>query len=454
MQPTANIPPMNRSANSINPPRNPASPANASAGLRNLHQLIQLRWIAVVGQLLTIEATHYGLGMPLPLQAMRSIVAGMVLFNLASLLRWRTRRNVPDFEIFLGLLVDVAALTAQLYLSGGIGNPFVFLYLLQIAVSAMLLQGGTMWFIVLVASSCVVLLAQHSQPLPLTTNLHEGWASPYVLGLLVCFMINAILVAIFITRISHDLRRRDARLAAARQRAAEEEHIVRMGLLASGAAHELGTPLATMAVILGDWRRIPALTTDPVLQEEIAEMQTQVQRCKAIVSGILLTAGETRGEDSSQTTVCQFLDTLVTDWRATRSIDTLVYDNRIQHDSPMVADTALQQMVFNVLDNARDASPHWVAVRAQRDDDTLRIVVTDRGPGFSPEVLAQIGTPYQSTKGRPGGGLGLFLSMNVARTLGGSLVARNRPEGGAEVTITMALATIALQDTGQGTHGH
>ncbi|MBH2044759.1 MAG: HAMP domain-containing histidine kinase [Comamonadaceae bacterium] len=445
---------MNRSAKSINPPRNPASPANTSAGLRNLHQLIQLRWIAVVGQLLTIEATHYGLGMPLPLQAMRSIVAGMVLFNIASLLRWRTRRNVHHVEIFLGLLVDVAALTAQLYLSGGISNPFVFLYLLQIAVSAMLLRGGTMWFIVLFASSCVVLLAQHSQPLPLATNLHEGWASPYVLGLLVCFMINAILVVIFITRISHDLRRRDARLAAARQRAAEEEHIVRMGLLASGAAHELGTPLATMAVILGDWRRIPALAADPVLQEEIAEMQTQVQRCKAIVSGILLTAGETRGEDSSQTTVCQFLDTLVSDWRATRSIGTFVYDNRVQRDSPMVADTALQQMVFNVLDNAREASPHWVALRAQRDDDALRIVVTDRGPGFSPEVLAQIGTPYQSTKGRPGGGLGLFLSMNVARTLGGSLVARNRPEGGAEVTITMALATIALHDIEQGTHGH
>jgi two-component system sensor histidine kinase RegB len=445
---------MNSSASPSIPPLKKARSANAAAGLKNLHQLIQLRWIAVVGQLLTIEATHYSLGMPLPLRDMLTIVGCMALFNLASLVRWRTRRSVHDIEIFIALLVDVAALTAQLYLSGGISNPFVFLYLLQIAVSAMLLRGGYMWFIVLIASSCVVLLAQHSQPLPLATNLHEGWASPYVLGLLVCFMLNAILVVIFITRISHNLRRRDARLAAVRQRAAEEEHIVRMGLLASGAAHELGTPLATMAVILGDWRRIPALANDAVLQEEIAEMQAQVQRCKAIVSGILLSAGETRGEDSSQTTVCEFLDTLVRDWRATRSIDTFVYDNVIQHDSPMVADATLQQMVFNVLDNARDASPHWVALQAQCDEDALRIRVTDRGPGFSPEVLAQIGTPYQSTKGRPGGGLGLFLSMNVARTLGGSLVARNRPEGGAEVTITIALATIALQDTGQGTHGH
>ena len=428
-------------------PLSKARYANAAAGLKNLHQLIQLRWIAVVGQLLTIEATHYSLGMALPIQEMLTIVGCMVVFNIVSLIRWRTRRSVHEVEIFIALLVDVGALTAQLYLSGGISNPFVFLYLLQIAVGAMLLRGGYIWSIVALTSACVVLLAQHSKPLPLSPDMHQGWTSPYVLGLLVCFMLNAMLVVIFITRISHNLRRRDARLAAVRQRAAEEEHIVRMGLLASGAAHELGTPLATMAVILGDWRRIPALAADPVLQEEIAEMEAQVQRCKTIVSGILLSAGETRGEASSQTTVCQFLDTLVQDWRATRSVDSFEYDNQIVDDRPMVADATLEQMVFNVLDNARDASPHWVCLQARRDNDVLRIVVTDRGPGFTPGLLAEIGTPYQSTKGRPGGGLGLFLSMNVARTLGGSLAARNLPERGAEVTVTLPLAAIALQDT-------
>ncbi|MBU0830496.1 MAG: sensor histidine kinase, partial [Gammaproteobacteria bacterium] len=385
-------------------PLSKARSANATAGLKNLHQLIQLRWIAVVGQLLTIETTHYILGMPLPMREMLTIVGCMALFNVVSLVRWRTRRSVHDVEIFIGLLIDVAALTAQLYLSGGISNPFVFLYVLQIAVGAMLLRGSTIWFIVVLTSACVVLLAQHSKPLPMAPNMHEGWASPYVLGLLVCFVLNAILVVIFITRISHNLRQRDARLAAVRQRAAEEEHIVRMGLLASGAAHELGTPLATMAVILGDWRRIPTLAADATLQEEIAEMEAQVQRCKTIVSGILLSAGETRGEDSSQTTVCRFLDTLVQDWRATRSVDQFVFDNHVGDDRPMVADATLEQMVFNVLDNARDASPHWVGLQASSDAEVLRIVVSDRGPGFSAPVLKLIGTPYQSTKGRPGGG--------------------------------------------------
>lgn len=437
------------------PPPAKAQLADASAGLRNLHQLIQLRWIAVVGQLLTIEATHYTLGMQLPLQSMLTIVGGMAVFNLACLVRWRARKPVHELELFFGLLVDVAALTAQLYLSGGISNPFVFLYLLQIAVGAMLLRGGYIGSIVVVASVCVALLAQHSIPLPLAPNLHEGLASPYVMGLLVCFLLNAILVVIFITRINHNLRRRDARLAAVRQRAAEEEHIVRMGLLASGAAHELGTPLATLAVILGDWKHMPALMRDASLKEDIAEMEAQVKRCKSIVSGILLSAGEARGEHSSQTTVRAFLDSLVQEWRTTRSVDTFLYDNLVDPGTTMVADTTLAQMVTNVLDNARDASPHWVHLEASLDADTLRIVVTDRGPGFAPEVLAHIGVPYQSTKGRPGGGLGLFLSMNVARTLGGSLTAENRESGGAQVTITLSLPDIALpQPEKNERHGH
>ncbi len=437
------------------PRRVKARLADASAGLKNLHQLIQLRWIAVVGQLLTIEVTHYSLGMPLPLESMLTIVGAMAVFNLVCLLRWRSRTPVREVELFISLLVDVAGLTAQLYLSGGISNPFVYLYLLQIAVGAMLLRGGYIWFIVALASACVALLAKHSIPLPLAPNLHEGLASPYVMGLLVCFLLNAILVVVFITRINHNLRRRDARLAAVRQRAAEEEHIVRMGLLASGAAHELGTPLATLAVILGDWKRMPVMTRDASLTEDIAEMEAQVGRCKSIVSGILLSAGETRGEHSSQTTVRAFFDSLVREWRSTRSVDTFVYDNQVDEDSAMVADTTLEQMVFNVLDNARDASPGWVSLQASRHADTLRIVVTDQGPGFAPDVLAHIGVPYQSTKGRPGGGLGLFLSMNVARTLGGSLSAENMPAGGARVTITLSLPDISLPETAKNiAHGH
>lgn len=425
--------------------RSTARSADATAGVKNLQQLIQLRWTAVIGQVLTIEMAHYSLGLVLPVREMLMVVACLALFNVVSLLRLRMGRPVRNVELFLALLIDVAVLTVQLYLSGGTSNPFAFLYLLQITLGAVLLRGAYIWTIVAITVACFAALAEYHLPLALPQDLDQGLSSLYMLGLLVCFVLNASLVMVFITRIHRNLRERDARLAAARRRRVEEEHIVRMGLLASGAAHELGTPLSTLAVILGDWQHDKRLLADAALREEIAEMQTQVQRCKSIVSGILLSAGETRGEASTQTTVRTFVDALADEWRSTRSMPKFVYENQFGTDTPMVSDTTLKQMVFNVLDNARDASPAWVQLTAARHADALRITVTDAGPGFSADMLSRLGTPYQSTKNRPGGGLGLYLVLNVARTLGGSVVARNRAEGGAEVTIDLPLAAIALR---------
>ncbi len=233
---------MSPRSDSATPPALKARSADAAAGLKNLHQLIQLRWIAVIGQIFTIEVAHYSLNLALPLREMLMVVGCLAAFNVVSFLRWRTGRGVRNVELFLALLVDVAVLTVQLYLSGGASNPFVFLYLLQITLGAALLRSAYVWGMVLIAALCVVLLTRYALPLPLAPDFSRGLASPYVLGLLVCFMLNAGLVVIFIHRIGRNLRQRDTRLAAIRQRAAEEEHIVRMGLLASGAAHELGTP--------------------------------------------------------------------------------------------------------------------------------------------------------------------------------------------------------------------
>ncbi len=429
-----------------------AGPGDAT-GLKNMQQLVQLRWIAVVGQIATIAVVHFGFGIRLPLDHMLEVLACLVAFNVASLLHWRSHRKVSNGELFVALLVDVGTLTAQLYLSGGATNPFVFLYLLQVILGAVLLEPWSTWTMVALTSACFAGLALFSDPLALAFDPSRGLFSPYVQGMLICFALNAALLAVFIKRISGNLRARDARLAGLRQRAAEEEHIVRMGLLASGAAHELGTPLSTLAVILGDWRRMPAFTADTALNgellQEIGEMQAQVQRCKTIVSGILLSAGEARGESSVRTTVSTFLDDLAEEWRTTRGATGFSYANRFGKDLPMVSDSALKQMICNVLDNALEASPGRVDLEAARDADTLTLTVTDAGPGFAPAMLAQFGKPYQSSKGRPGGGLGLFLVVNVARTLGGKVMARNRDEraeSGAIVTLSLPLAAITLEE--------
>ena len=415
-----------------------------ATGRKNMYQLVQLRWIAVVGQIATVLIVHFGLNIPLPLGTMFTLLGCLAVFNAASLLRAKMFQEVSNGELFFALLVDVGMLTAQLYLSGGATNPFAFLYLLQVTLGAVLLQAWSTWTMLGITAMCFAGLALFGEPLALPLDHDRGLHSPYILGMLICFVLNAALLVVFITRIGRNLRARDSRLADLRQRAAEEEHIVRIGLLASGAAHELGTPLATLAVILGDWRHMQPFTDDPELLHEIDEMQNQLLRCKAIVSNTLLSAGEARGESSAKTTICAFLNDLAEEWRATRPVYAFAYANEFGQDMPMVSDLALKQMVYNVLDNALDASPRWVQLQASREAEALTLTVTDEGPGFAPAILAHFGKPFQSSKGRTGGGLGLYLVSNVARTLGGNVTASNRPEGGAVVKITLPLAAITI----------
>jgi two-component system sensor histidine kinase RegB len=391
----------------------------------------------------TILVVHFWFGIVLPLTQLAIVIAFLIGLNIVSLLRHRYRNIVSNTELFLVLLLDVAALTAQLYLSGGAANPFVSLYLLQVTLAAVLLDAWSTWALVIITSSCFVWLTAFHRDI-FSWRGHGGdFAWLHIQGMFVCFVLSATLLVLFITRINRNLRARDAHLASLRQQSAEQDHIVRMGLLASGAAHELGTPLATLSVILNDWQHMPTLKEAPELSQEITEMQLQLDRCKTIVSGILMSSGEARGEGTLRTTVNAFFDGLAAEWRASRSPRRFDYTNAFGQDEAIVSDTALKQVIFNLFDNALEASPNVVRVCVGRTDGDLVITVTDEGPGFSAEMLAEFGKPYRSSKGRPGGGLGLFLVVNVVRKLGGLVVAENAASRGAIVTLTLPLASLS-----------
>jgi two-component system sensor histidine kinase RegB len=420
-----------------------ASPIHLT-GRKNMLQLISLRWMAVVGQVVTIAAVEGLFGIRLPLLAMAAVLVLVVSVNIISLLRLRSGRDVANGELLLAMVLDVAALTAQLYCSGGATNPFISLYLLQVALSAVLLEAWSTWALAALTTACFAGLTVMYRPLELPPQKSSQLFNLHLQGALICFLLDAVLLAVFIARVSANLRARDARLADLRQQAAEEDHIVRMGLLASGAAHELGTPLSTLSVILNDWRRMPRFSKNAEMSQEIADMQAEVERCKRILTGVLLAAGEARGEAPIVTTVKGFLDELINDWRATRD-GCLAYHNSFGEDLQIVSDSALKQIICTVLDNALEVSPHWIGLSAARRDDSLLLTVLDNGPGFGPEMLANFGKPYNSSKGRPGGGLGLFLVVNVARKLGGAVVAKNRPRGGAAVTLTLPLSALGYE---------
>lgn len=421
-------------------------PAMEMTNRKNLMLLVQLRWLAVVGQVATIAIVHYGIGITLPLEPMAAIVLLLILLNGATLARLRNVKPISNAVLFMELVFDVAALTAQLYLSGGAANPFVFLYVLQISLGATLLDTRSTWALVVLASAAFLLLMVFNRPLVLPGGNADEFFTLHVQGSFISLVLTAGLLVLYITRITRNLRERDAHLADLQRQAAEEDHIVRIGLLASGAAHELGTPLATLSVILGDWKRMPVFSNNEELADEITEMQTQLDRCKQIVSGILVSSGEARGEGTIRTTVRDFFDDAVLEWRASRSPAMLDYDNAFEPDAAIVSDAALRQVLFNLFDNALEASPAWVGFSVSRQENKLVALVKDAGPGFRPEMLGSFGKPYQSSKNRPGSGLGLFLVVNAVRKLGGMVSACNNPRKGALVTVTLPLAALSGTD--------
>jgi len=416
----------------------------ADAGRRNMLLLTQLRWLAVGGQLVTVAVVNFALGIDLPMTQLLMSTATLAALNIASHVLIASGARFTDGALAAALLFDVGALTVQLSLSGGITNPFAALFLLHIVLGAVLLRPYYPWTIVAATLIALGILSLDPTPLVLPPDLPVDPVNLYLFGGFVCFVLIAVLLVVFIGQISRNLRSHDAALAAVRQRAAEEDHIVRMGLLASGAAHELGTPLSLLSVAIGDWRAMPRLRDDAELQQELAEMDGAVRRCKAIVSGILMSAGEARGVAPEVTSVRRFLTDIVADYRASLLPGTLDFDDRFGADVTIVSDPALRQVIGNVIDNAIEVSPGTVTLTALREEDALVIEIADRGTGFAPEILATFGQPYRSTKGKPGGGLGLFLLVNVLRKLGGEASAENRLDGGARVRIVLPLAALAM----------
>ncbi|HEV2595410.1 MAG TPA: ATP-binding protein [Sphingomicrobium sp.] len=414
----------------------------------NMRQLVQLRWLAVAGQLVTILAVYFGFGVPLPLVEMISVAALLAGANLVTVLAL-PRHRVTNVEMTLALLVDMGALAVQLYLSGGMTNPFSLLFLLQVVLGAILLEFWSVWLLVVAATLCVIALGFAHRPLIFPPSLGGSSGDLYTVGRWLAFVLAAVLLTLFIGRISRNLRARDAYLDDLRRRTIEEDGIVRMGLFASGAAHELGTPLATLSVILGDWRRVPQIAGDPELANELEEMHSEVERCKAIVGDILRSAGEPRGEAMAREYAVEFLQTIVAEWRATYPETELALDYANAGSATVAAEPQLRQAIWNLLENAADVSPRSIELVATLKTDVLIIAVRDQGPGFTRDEIAKIGKPFRSTKGA-GHGVGLFLATNVARQLGGCLVAENLPSGGAEVRIELPAATLGERDSENG----
>jgi two-component system sensor histidine kinase RegB len=263
---------------------------------------------------------------------------------------------------------------------------------------------------------------------------HEEAASAFnahVFGMWATFVLSAVLIAHFVARMASSLRERDHMLAAAREEALRNERIVALGTLAAGAAHELGTPLATMQLI-ADHLEAQA-DQCPQFAEDVADLQAQVATCKRIISEMAARAGSARDESAAALPADRFLDDVVDKWRLMRPQAKSAHRWASSRPAPAIyVEPTLYQAVINLFNNAADASPEEVDIVGRADADGVVIEILDRGPGLTAEVQARAGQPFFSTKAPGKGmGIGLFLANATIERNGGRVSIFNREGGGA-----------------------
>jgi len=398
----------------------------------NFSWLLKLRWAQIAGQAATILGVAWFFGMALPFGPLAIIVALGILSNLVAAAWYKNQSAVAEWNLAVVMAMDVALLTGLLYFTGGSHNPFSFLYLVQIALAAVVLRAHWTWMLVALSlGSFGVLVAVH-QPLAGQEILRDQgtWIA---LGVASAFIVH------FLRRVTAALAQRERELTEARARAARQERLASLATMAAGAAHELSTPLGTIALVAKELERSLMRNGDASLIEDAQLIRNQVARCRAILDQMSGGPGEHLTEGMEAVTLADLVR---------ESLIGIRPGPRVRLDVTPGASTAtlylpprtVVQALRSIVNNAQDASPpdREVLVAATRTGAKVTIEIIDRGLGMSPEVLARAGEPFFTTKepGR-GMGLGLFLARAVIESVSGSLRIDSQPGQGTCVTISM-----------------
>jgi len=436
-------------------------------GHSHLRRLFLLRCGAILAQCATLILVHRFLSPDFAWLPMLGAVGFLTVVN--ALTWWRLSLDFPvgSLELFLQLSIDVLVLTVLLYYGGGSTNPFVSLYLLPLVIAAATLPRRHTWAMAALTLACYSLLMIWYVPLPGGHAQHEAAAMQqmdhthhhmdmgappgadaaaslpgdafniHVLGMWLGFVISALVVAYFAVEMARAVRVRDAQLNRVREETLRNERIVALGTQAAGAAHEMGTPLATMSVVIGEMRRE---CNAPEQQDNLVILDEQVRNCKRILDSLLSQAQET----SSELSVEEFLRNVLDEWQLLRPTVRYRFTVDIPQPSPRLrAEPALRSALLNLLNNAADASPDEMDIRLRWDDANITLDIHDHGPGLTSDAAARAGSAFFTTK-QEGRGLGLFLANATLERMGGSVRLSNREGGGATTEVVLPLKTKSL----------
>lgn len=434
-------------ATDISLPLQPARDGLGTGGRVRLGTLVAIRWFAILGQLSALFFTRFGLGYEFPLGWTLGAVAASALVNLWASRRGRASARLSDRGAAAYLAFDLVELAALLYLTGGLTNPFAILILAPVTVSAATLSRGSTAALAVLSVGVVILLSLWHLPLP--------WPTPgftlepvFILGLAVALSLSTLFVAIYVFSVAEEARRMSDALSATHMALDREQRVSALGALAAAAAHELGSPLGTIAVVAKELAR--DLPEGSPLAADVQLLLSQSERCRTILAGLAAKPEVGGGAPFDRMPVKALIETAAAPHQ--RPGVALTVEERVIGAAagalPPVVPRRPEILhgLGTLLQNAIEFAQTRVQVTALWQADRLTLTIADDGPGFPPELMGQLGEPYLSggDQGRGGEhmGLGIFIAETLLARTGGRVSLANRREGGAEVTIAWPRALL------------
>ncbi len=398
-----------------------------------LRTLILIRWIAVAGQTVTILVVHFGFEFVLPVIACLFVVALTALSNLMLSIRMPVRARLGNVGAALLLGFDMLQLGMLLYLTGGLENPFAILILAPVTVAATILSRGPTLALTVLAMVLVTLLAFFRAPLPWTGET-ISLPFPYALGVWTALCVASAFIAGYIWSVADEARRMTDALAATEASLNRARNLSALGGLAAAAAHDLGSPLATIAVVAKELSR--EVPEDSPFSEDVELLISQSDRCRNILAGLSQRPDMAGHRPIERLKFSALVAQACEPYRDIGAAVDIVIDSDSDNGEPEVPETQeFVQGVGNLVQNAVQFARERVELVLYWDTGIVRLTVRDDGEGFPAPVLASIGEPYISTRGGEQGhmGLGVFIAQTLLEAGGAELAFANR--GGAEVVI-------------------
>ena len=395
-----------------------------SATRQNLWRLTFIRILVLAAQAGSVAVAYWTDLLPLPWLSLVITLGLSTLLCAFTALRLRLSLPVTELEYAFQLACDLLIHSALLYYSGGSTNPFVSYYLVPLAIAAVTLP----WVYSLILSGIALiaysLLLVQFYPLETFPVAREKMQ---IYGMWLSIALAAAVITFFAAKMAEELRRQEQLRAQRREEGLRDEQLLAVATQAAGAAHELGTPLATMSVLIKDMRQDHS---DPLLQEDLQVLQDQVKLCKETLQQLVRAAEANRRMAVEDQDVTFWLDEALNRWHLMRPEASYRFQRLGQGSIPRLAPPPdLTQALLNLLNNAADACPDGLEVHLDWNDQDIVINIRDHGPGVPVAIAESIGKPFFTTKGK-GFGLGLFLSKASVTRAGGSVKLYSHEEGG------------------------